>query len=94
MIGVHGAGVEPDTVRSELANRLKTDPKIPICIDQPLEDDIDTETYPSQLFQDFAIRRMPYAWLIGPDGKLIAHGDLPTLHTQARELMRGPNSKK
>lgn len=94
VIGVHGAGVAADTVRSELANRLKTDPKFPICIDQPLETDIDTETYSSHFFHHFAIRRMPYAWLIGPDGKLIAHGDLPTLHTQARELMRGPNSKK
>lgn len=93
VIGIHGAGVEPETVSEELAKRIKADTSFPICIDQALEEATETDAYPSTLFSQFHVRRMPYAWLVDPDGKLIAHGDLASLHEQALELMRSAEKK-
>lgn len=92
-IGVHGAGIAPEAIRDELANRIKYDVTFPICIDLPLEGDVETDTYPSQFFSRCGIRQMPYGWLVGPDGKLIAHGDPPELVDKARELIRSSRDK-
>ena len=92
-ISVHGAGVESGIIQTEIAKRLMNELTFPICIDVPLEGDLEFETYPSELFHRFRVRRMPYAWLVGPDGKLMAHGDLPAMHDKARELIRLSNSR-
>jgi len=93
VIGVHGAGADPDKVTDELSRRMKGDTSFPICIDQPLDEGVETDAYPSVLFSQLRVRRMPYAWLVGPDGKLIAHGDLPTLHEQALSRMRAAENQ-
>ena len=92
-ISIHGEGVEPDVIQTEIAERLKNKVTFPICIDVPLDGEPEFETYPSELFHSFRVRRMPYAWLIGPDGKLVAHGDLPAMHDKARDLIRSSSSK-
>lgn len=89
VIGVHGSGVTADDLKAAAKGGFKTDPAFPICIDTAVDEKEAREgVYPSVLFQTYQIRRMPYTWLVGPDGKLIAHGDIEEVVNEARRRIR------
>jgi thiol-disulfide isomerase/thioredoxin len=81
-IGIHSADSDLDAVRA-VAEEFGLD--YPICVDAPPADG--TSSWGS-LFSAFAVDRIPHAALIGPDGRILASGELSDMVLWATELRR------
>ncbi|QDV38036.1 TlpA family protein disulfide reductase [Tautonia plasticadhaerens] len=81
-VGIHTAGSDLDAVRA-VAEQFGLD--YPICVDVPPEDGPASW---GSLFSAFAVDRIPHAALVGPDGRVVASGDLTEMVLRASELRK------
>lgn len=81
-VGIHTAGSDLDAIRT-VAEQFGLD--YPICVDVPQEDGRSSW---GSLFSAFAVDRIPHAALVGPDGRVIASGELSEMAVRATELRK------
>jgi hypothetical protein len=80
LIAVHTAGSDKQDIE-DLANEL--DLNFPIYVDAQ---EPGGKSLWGRLFEKFAVRELPHAFVIGRDGKIAAHGSLDQMIRQAQSL--------
>jgi hypothetical protein len=83
VIGVHPAGSDAKDIE-DLANEFGLD--CPIYVDRP---DAGGKSRWGRLFEHFAVRELPHAFVVDRQGKLVAHGRLDRMIRQAQLLAGG-----
>lgn len=81
VIGVHTAGSKVDDVETTVQDENL---RFPICIDVPPSEGRAWGAF----FQQFAVRQIPYSYVVDREGKIVAHGDLTDGLYEARSLAK------
>jgi thiol-disulfide isomerase/thioredoxin len=81
VIGIHVAAGEHDPIQEVMD---KFNMEYPICVDVPAN----VESYWGHLFAAYRVRGIPHSFVIDPDGKIVAHGQLGDSLEKAQELVR------
>jgi len=81
VIGVHTAGSKVNDVETTVQDENL---RFPICIDVPPPEGRAWGAF----FQQFAVRQIPYTYVVDRDGKIVAHGDLMDGLYKARSLAK------